>query len=281
MHEFSGDVLVAEDSPTNQVLIRRLLEKMGFEVTIAEDGNVALQKTLTHSFDMIFVDIQTPNMNGYEATKAIRTHGVTTPIVALTASAMPDDEDKCIRAGCDDYLSKPIDRKKLLTTIQKFIPSNNEDSNREVGIVNTQASATTNIQSKRSVINWDSIMNICGAEDTAKEIAGLFLTDAPECMELIATAIESENTKDIEFYAHRLRGMARHMAAEQLEINANHLECAGRKRDEVTTVEDLFEQLQSECEKVISFLSQPNWIEIAKQYSAKKHQKVEQETTGH
>ena len=86
-------------------------------------GNQALQKVLTGQFDLIFMDMMMPHMNGYEATKAIREEGITTPIVALTANAMKGDDKKCIEAGCDDYLAKPIDRRELLKTIAKYLPS--------------------------------------------------------------------------------------------------------------------------------------------------------------
>ena len=293
--EFSGDILVAEDSPMNQKLIKTLLGKMGFEVTIAEDGNVAVQKTLTQSFVMIFMDIQMPNMNGYDATRAIRKNGVKTPIVALTASAMSGDEGKCICAGCNDYMSKPIDRGKLLATIQKYIPSGSEDlseradtakaqvdelaqlcSSKDETSTQPQTTAATDIQVEPDVINWDSIMKVCGDEETVKEVVEIFLTDAPQCMEHIANAIKSTNLKDIELYAHRLKGDARHLVAEQLQTKTHNLECAGRKGSDMTTAQSLFEQVQNELEKIISFLSQPNWIEMAKQHSNRNYQKAGQ-----
>ena len=121
--EFSGHVLVAEDDLSNQLLIKSLLKKLGFDVTIAEDGNHALQKVLTCQFDLIFMDMMMPHMNGYEATAEIRKQGITTPIVALTANAMRGDDKKCIEAGCDEYLAKPLDRIELLKTIGKYLPS--------------------------------------------------------------------------------------------------------------------------------------------------------------
>ncbi len=121
--EYTSHVLVAEDSPTNLALVTLLLEKMGLQVTSAEDGNLALQKVLTQQFDLIFMDMMMPNMNGYEAARAIKNEGITTPIVALTANAMKGDDIKCLEAGCDDYLAKPIDREKLLKTIAKHLPS--------------------------------------------------------------------------------------------------------------------------------------------------------------
>ena len=133
--EFSGNILVVEDAPTNQMLIKLLLKQLGLQVTIAEDGNQALQKVLTQQFDLIFMDIQMPHMNGYEATRAIRKKGITTPIVALTAYAMKGDDKKCIEAGCDEYLAKPIDRRELLKIIGKYLPS------KELALIETTDSA--------------------------------------------------------------------------------------------------------------------------------------------
>jgi CheY-like chemotaxis protein len=116
-------VLVAEDTLTNQVLIELLLKRLGLEVTIAADGKQAVDKALSGDFDLILMDIQMPNMNGHEATRALREKGLATPIVALTAHAMKGDDEKCIESGCDDYLSKPIDRPKLLAVISKHLPS--------------------------------------------------------------------------------------------------------------------------------------------------------------
>ena len=119
--ELSGHVLVAEDVKTNQMLIKTLLNKMGLDVTLADDGEKALQKVLTHQFDFILMDMMMPNMNGYEATAAIKKEGITTPIIALTANAMKGDEEKCLKAGCDGYLPKPIDKGQLVEILQKHL----------------------------------------------------------------------------------------------------------------------------------------------------------------
>lgn len=119
---FSGHVLVAEDVEGNQMLIKSLLNKMGLEVTIAADGNEVLQKAFTRQFDLILMDIQMPYMNGYEATKALRKEGITTPIIAQTAYVMKGDDNKCFEAGCDDYLAKPIDRSQLVAILAEYLP---------------------------------------------------------------------------------------------------------------------------------------------------------------
>ena len=118
---FCGRVLVAEDTPTNQVLIKLLMERLGFDVTIVGDGVEAVKRAVNEQFDLILMDIHMPAMNGYEATRALRKEGIETPIIALTANAMKGDDTKCLAAGCDDYLPKPIDRKWLSLVIQKHL----------------------------------------------------------------------------------------------------------------------------------------------------------------
>lgn len=120
--EFTGHVLVAEDDSINQILIKSLLKKMGLEITIVDDGEQAVQKALKEQFDLILMDMQMPNMNGREATKKIKAEKISTPIIALTAYAMDGDRETCIQAGCDDYLTKPIDRDKLIEMIGKYLP---------------------------------------------------------------------------------------------------------------------------------------------------------------
>jgi signal transduction histidine kinase/ActR/RegA family two-component response regulator len=127
---YSGHVLVAEDNETSQTLMKLSLTRMGLEVSIAKDGNQALQKASSSTFDMILMDIQMPHMNGYEVTRTLRQQGNDTPIVALTAKAMSDDEKKCLESGCDDYLAKPVNRIELLTILAKYLPPR-QDSNKK------------------------------------------------------------------------------------------------------------------------------------------------------
>ncbi len=118
-------ILLVEDGPDNQRLIAFVLEKAGAEVSLASNGQVACDKVLSamgegRPFDVILMDIQMPIMDGYEATRRLRHAGYTAPIIALTANAMSGDDQKCIDAGCDDYLSKPIDQETFLPVVAKF-----------------------------------------------------------------------------------------------------------------------------------------------------------------
>jgi PAS domain S-box-containing protein len=119
--QFQGHVLVAEDVKTNQVLIRILLNQVGVEPVIVDDGQAAVEQVLRHPFDLILLDMQMPRLNGFEAARKLRKQGIRTPIVALTAGAIKGDEQKCRQAGCDEYLTKPINRKELLRILALYL----------------------------------------------------------------------------------------------------------------------------------------------------------------
>ena len=283
---FSGRVLVAEDSLTNQMLIKLLLEKMGFEVTIVVDGNQVVQKALSQAFDLILMDIQMPNMNGYEATKTLRRKEITTPIVALTAHAMKGDKEKCISAGCDDYLSKPIDRRELLKLIYRYLPCESEALSKTIDSVKsevdelrrlcsdrtsleTQSGQLVSVRNSEDVIDWACAMNVCNDENVIKETVRAILEDGPQCIKSIAEAVKAENPADVRLYAHRLKGAAMTIGARRLSEKACRLECAGEEKD-VAAAASLFDDVQGEFEKLKLFLSGDDWIQRAKQQENNK-----------
>jgi len=114
-------ILVAEDNKMNQMIIHKVLDRYGFDSLIVPDGAEAVEEANTGNFDLVLMDIHMPNMNGTEATKKLRELGNTTPIVALTADAFQGDQDACIEAGMNDFLSKPFQIQDLLDVIDKWV----------------------------------------------------------------------------------------------------------------------------------------------------------------
>jgi two-component system CheB/CheR fusion protein len=130
-HPVVGRVLVAEDVPDSRLVIRRMLERVGLVVEEVANGRLAVERAeeaaeLSEPFDVILMDLQMPELDGYEATRTLRSRGYAHPIIAVTAHTMAGDMEKCIAAGCDDYLSKPIDREKLVDLVGAYVQKSQE-----------------------------------------------------------------------------------------------------------------------------------------------------------
>lgn len=274
--QISGRVLVAEDSHANQMLVKTLLERIGLEVVIAEDGKIALSMVLSESFDLVLMDIQMPNMDGYEATKAIRENGIDVPVVALTAHAMKGDDEKCMAAGCDDYLSKPLDRQKLNYIINKYLSIKNIDersvsykgsSEKEIGdqiyeSENDNQDSGEDSHADELTINWENAMRFCGDKDAIRRVVNSILEDGPECINAITDAIESNDSRQILLYAHRLRGSALTIGIDALAKAAGKIEDAANDGN-VVLADSYVDNLRCEYQRTVEFLRRDDWMEIS------------------
>ena len=288
--EFSGNILVAEDSPTNQVLIKSLLERSGLQVTIAEDGNETLQKVLTQQFDLIFMDMMMPHMNGYQVAKELRKKGIKTPVIAVTANAMKGDDKKCLEAGCDDYLAKPIDRRELFKMLDKYLSPTSQEKDysvpqefdaikHEVDMLSEICTGTScsdgqqaeplGAQDSEKVIEWSELVSRGMDEEILKKVIPLFLADKKERLNKLTEAIEAGNAKEARSHAHALKGGAGNVGAKKLLEVAFELEHMA-SREDLSNAGELLERIKTEFAKFELFVSQPDWIQIAKQQANNK-----------
>jgi signal transduction histidine kinase/CheY-like chemotaxis protein/HPt (histidine-containing phosphotransfer) domain-containing protein len=272
--KLSGKVLIAEDSPTNQALIELLLKRIGLDSVVVENGQLAVEQAQTGEFNAILMDIQMPVMNGYEATRQLRKDGITIPIIALTACAMKGDDKKCFAAGCSDYLTKPIDRKKLTETLAKYLPVSDEKRPLEPVSADIQDAAKQPTPRKESAsvdgsgieLDYQMLLERVGNEELIDEIIPVFLRDNISRLELLAQAVEKNDTKEIKFYAHSLKGASATIGAAKIAELAKQLENAAR--DEIgIDCKAVFDEIRTRFARLTEFLSKSDWKQIAQQAS--------------
>jgi len=199
-------VLLAEDNPVNQEVALRLLERRGHSVIVAENGRQALTAIERHKFDLVLMDVQMPEMGGLEATQLIREKekrtGAHLPIVAMTAHAMQGDRERCIAAGMDGYLAKPIDPKSFLLTVegisqraeQNAPPPKEADARAESGDRRRALDA-------KALLEWFS-----GNRKLLRNIVKTFRDDCPRMMARIRSALAANDANLLADGAHALKG---------------------------------------------------------------------------
>lgn len=214
-------VLLAEDNPVNQRLARRLLEKRGHEVYVADDGAQAVEIYNSQPVDVILMDVQMPEMDGLEATAEIRRlergTGRHVPIIAMTAHAMAGDKEKCLDGGMDDYISKPIQNEQLYRLLEEYSPKK-EDEERQMAA--------------ESPLDIDFALGRIGGDmELLREIAGLFIEEEARLMSAIKCAIDDGDAGALEAAAHTLKGMLSNFGASAAVEAAFAIERIARDKD--------------------------------------------------
>ena len=208
-------VLVAEDNAVNRTLVVRLLQKRGHRVTVVENGREALAALEREAFDVALMDVQMPELDGFEATAEIRarerTGGRRLPIVAMTAHAMKGDRERCLAAGMDGYVSKPLDRRKLYETIERL------------GVSHVTAGAAA------AVLDTDALLRRAGGDRRLmREMAELFLADAPRMLDAVRDSLATGDASALSHAAHALKGSVSNFATAEATEAALKLERLAR-----------------------------------------------------
>jgi len=218
-------ILVAEDNPVNQKVVLRMLEKMGHIPTIAGNGQEALAVLASDSFDLVLMDVQMPGMDGLTATKSIRERekqtGLHLPIIAMTAHAMKGDQELCLAAGMDGYISKPVSGKRIEEAIASLLIS--EPEVRLLPIVKIVP---------RSLILWDgakALERLDGDEQLLHEIVQIFLEESPKHLANLKRALTEANAELLERTAHTLKGELSYLGMPTVSQRAHELEQMGRE----------------------------------------------------
>ena len=216
----SLNILLVEDNRINQHFAVRTLEKRGHKVVVADNGKNALAALEKQEFDIVLMDVQMPEMDGLHATAAIRENEKTTgkhiPIIAMTAHAMKGDKERCLEAGMDGYVSKPIQADELCEAVESLATGR--------GRIKVDASSDEAINVKLVMAQLDGDLSLL------KEIVGLFLDDCPKQLSSIRDAIERGSAQDLERAAHAFKGSVGNFgasAAFEVALNLERIGCDG------------------------------------------------------
>jgi signal transduction histidine kinase/CheY-like chemotaxis protein/HPt (histidine-containing phosphotransfer) domain-containing protein len=249
-------ILLAEDNPVNQMTATTMLEKLGHAVVVANNGRQAIDKINEQKFDIVFMDVQMPEMDGMAATGEIRKREQATerhiPIVAMTAHAMKGDKEKCLEAGMDDYVSKPIRRKDLADVIARIVerflteaPENGELA---------AASATDANEGSQMILDEAALLEECDNDKALlSRMVEIFDRDARERLPRLREAVRAGTAVAVKQEAHALKGGIGTFFAKAAYDTAYALEkmgADGNLSDAQATLQTLESQLQTLRQKL-------------------------------
>jgi CheY-like chemotaxis protein/HPt (histidine-containing phosphotransfer) domain-containing protein len=227
-------ILLAEDNRTNQTVATHMLQKMGHATVVAGNGKEALLLLTTHRFDLVLMDIQMPEMDGLTATRKIRESERETqkhlPIIAMTAHAMKGDRERCIEAGMDGYVSKPISSKEVAEAIASILRVQGE-STPVIGL-EVKPPDSTLPTAPRIVWNMgETLERLGGDEKLFHEVIEIFLDDVPKHLASLGRAVAAGDAEAVEEAAHILKGELGYLGISEVSQMARALEEIGRNSD--------------------------------------------------
>ena len=260
----SFNILLAEDNLINQTLATKLLETRGHRVALASNGKEAVEAFKKGDIDLILMDIQMPKMDGFEATRRIReleaenqssidNQQSTIPIIAMTAHAMTEDREKCITAGMDEYVSKPIKPETLFSVIDKVARKSRSEKEQK----RTQSSKGSKTLSPKTFDMSGAMETVLGDKDLFREIAGMFIETCPDYIAGIKEGIAGNDGGVLEREAHSLKGAVGNFGAREAYEVAHRLEKLGKEGEmataagELSNLENALNALASEMKIVL------------------------------
>lgn len=248
-------ILIVEDNIVNLSVVQGMLGKAGFNADVATDGVEALEMLTKKQYDLVLMDVQMPRMDGFEATRRIRdarsavlNHKI--PVIAMTAHAMKGDRERCMEAGMDDYISKPLSLQSLREMITKWTYAQKEDD----PLIRT---AERKDATRQIVFDVEPFMErMMGDRELARRLRSIFIKNMPKLLEDLKEAINKKEIDSVYSYAHSIKGSAANMGGLAMSTVALEIETSARsgKIEEsdilLNELEKQFELLVKELNKV-------------------------------
>lgn len=249
---FSGHVLLTEDVEGNRFIIGEMLKNMGCKVDFAENGQIAIEKIMAQDYDIVFMDVRMPEMNGIEATREIRAKGIKLPIIALTAFALEESMSECYSAGMNDFITKPVKPEYLVQALKHWLPESK--GGRQIGKEFETPVLINSATVLKNAIDM-SFLDELALRDPAKaeKLASLTLKDMNSYVESIDNGIQKNDTTIICDATHAMKSVSGQVGAQKLSEITAHIEELARdgKQKEIS---DVYEEFTSEYAKVKEIL---------------------------
>ncbi len=254
-------ILLAEDNRVNQKFAVLLLKKLGYQADVVSNGAEVLKALHSQSYDVVFMDVEMPEMDGLTATRQIREQwaaGERPRIIALTAYARRGDREQCLAAGMDDYMTKPIELPKLLQALQNLSDSNGGlnieeegDKGDKKGVFPVPQTLNYTESEVLDAKVWQSLEKLAGAKAhvVLDKIVGEYLEDAPERLQAIQSAIATQDAEALRQAAHSFRSSSANLGAVTLSLLCKELENLASAGMSEVPAEQLV-QVKVEYEKV-------------------------------
>lgn len=253
------EILLAEDNLVNQKLAMGLLSKQDHHVTLAVNGKQAVEAYQTGRFDVVLMDVQMPEMDGLDATAAIREYerevGQRTPIIAMTAHAMKGDRERCIEAGMDEYLSKPIRGKQIADMFQRLRlePGNAQTARDEAAELSAEAEPS----SGEIQVNWqDALTSVDGDRELLRAVIDAFLDECPQLTVKARAAVDSQDAETLHRAGHTIKGALLSLGApgaSQLAFELEQIGASGTTNGAAAVLADLEGKLELVSRELSAF----------------------------
>ncbi|MDQ1300085.1 MAG: two-component system, sensor histidine kinase and response regulator, partial [Chloroflexota bacterium] len=258
-------ILLVEDNDLNQQVACELLQDAGFLVEIAEDGQVAVEKVQTQPFDLVLMDMQMPVMDGVTATRAIRADPLLAPvpIVAMTANAMQGDRERCLEAGMNDHLAKPIDPEALWRMLAQWIVPRSGLGTAVRPSASKAADADKELSLPMDVPGLDvelGLKRVLGKRGLYRDLLKMYVAGQSEAPRAIRRVLETGDWLTAERLAHTLKGVSGNIGASEIQLRAAEVERACGAQIAMAEIAPLLDQvelpLSAMCEALAGFLDE-------------------------
>ncbi len=267
-------VLMAEDNDFNQRLALIMLNKLGISPDVVINGKDAVDAIRQRDYDVVLMDIQMPEMDGLEATKIIRDEHFKVPIIAMTANATPQDREKCVAAGMDGYISKPVDPEKLRDALANYVniesPLNKKNEHDYSKVEKDMAvkqnlhtgfnsplnsELTLQLSDSRKIFDRKEFLNrVNGNEAVMRQLLAIVPKNLPSYINILKTASDGGDVQQVIMQAHNIKGFAANCAAHRLRETAYQVELAAKSSD-IQRVRFLMSEIEQEAEALLKVIS--------------------------